>query len=306
MLSPDPAVVNLRESASWLAAHGCHVFPLIPGGKQPAIKNWEHAATTLPGKVRQFWASQAFNIGIATGPSGLVVIDLDLPKPDGTIPGEWDRRGIRDGCDIFAELSVLAGATFPPDTFTVATPSGGTHFYHRAPAGTPLRNTTSKLGWLIDTRAAGGYVVGPGSLIDGTHYRTINPTPPIDLPGWLADRLTPPPTPARTVVPDWPPLRPGPTALTDGRLLAYVYAALRAELGNVYAAIEGRRNHTLNAAAFAVGQLVAPGWLDLDTAAYLLTNAGTEIGLSATEAARTVASGLAAGARQPRTIGETA
>ena len=58
--------------------------------------------------------------------------------------------------------------TGPADTCTVATPSGGLHLYYRAPAEDErLRNTAGTLGWKVDTRAHGGYVVAPGSVVDG-------------------------------------------------------------------------------------------------------------------------------------------
>ena len=79
--------------------------------------------------------------------------------------------------------------------FTAATPGGGTHLYFTAPPGTQLRNTAGRLGWLIDARATGGYVLAPGSLIGGKPYTVINPDPPEPLPGWLADRLTADPAP---------------------------------------------------------------------------------------------------------------
>ena len=45
----------------------------------------------------------------------------------------------------------------------------------------------ARLGWLIDTRARGGYVVGPGSIVslpDGTgRYEVTYDRPPAPLPG---------------------------------------------------------------------------------------------------------------------------
>jgi hypothetical protein len=55
----------------------------------------------------------------------------------------------------------------PDRTYTVATASGGEHLYFRQPVGLQLRNTQgehgSGLGWCIDTRGHGGFVVAAGS-----------------------------------------------------------------------------------------------------------------------------------------------
>ena len=73
--------------ALYLAAMGWHVFPLAPMTKrQPAVKDWENRATTDPDRIRRCWAADRWNIGIATGPSGLVVVDLDMPKDGDTGP----------------------------------------------------------------------------------------------------------------------------------------------------------------------------------------------------------------------------
>src|SRR5262245_30610328 len=69
---------GLLSSALAAADLGWHVFPCAPGSKRPALKdNWQGLATTDPGRIRSWWARQGYNIGIACGPSGLVVIDLD-------------------------------------------------------------------------------------------------------------------------------------------------------------------------------------------------------------------------------------
>jgi hypothetical protein len=299
LLSNDPLVVSLRESALWLAGRGWHVFPLVPNGKRPALDNWQQAATTMPGKIGQAWARRPFNIGIACGPSGLLVLDLDQPKPGQQLPSDWQQPGIRDGSDVFAALSERAGAAFPPDTFTVATPSGGMHLYYRRPAALSLGNSCKTRAPMIDTRCVGGLIAAPGSTINGTRYRTLNPTPPADLPDWLTDLLTPPPPrPATASLPLAALGTPG-----RGRRAAYATAGLRNALAAVYAAPGGQRNNTLYASAAAIGQLVAAGDLDHATAEHLLITAGTDIGLHEAETHRTVRSGMTTGARRPRQIG---
>lgn len=288
---------HLVTAALWYAARGWHVFPLAPGSKRPAVEAWETAATTEPDRIRVGWAHAEYNIGIACGPSGLLVADLDVPKdPADTPPPPWDTEpGIRDGADVLATLAEQAGQAFPFGTFQVQTASGGIHLYFAQPRGQQLRNTTARLGWKIDTRGHGGYVVAAGSIVDGRRYTTLHAIRPAPLPGWLADALNR--RPGHQTATSRPTVPTG--AYSAGE--AYAHAALRGELARVLAARPGERNDTLNAAAYALGQLAGVGLLDPDEITAALTVAATHIGLSDTEAARTIASGLDSGAQHPRT-----
>ncbi|WOT34269.1 bifunctional DNA primase/polymerase [Streptomyces coeruleorubidus] len=73
------------------ASRGWHVFPLIPGAKRPAIRDWETRATTDRERISRCWTHAAYNVGIATGPSGLIVVDLDTPKGPDDTPGRMGR-----------------------------------------------------------------------------------------------------------------------------------------------------------------------------------------------------------------------
>jgi hypothetical protein len=305
---------DLLTAALATANHGWHVFPLRPGSKVPALHGltdcdhtgpcitghvgWEQRATTDPDRIRATWTHGAFNIGLATGPSGLVVVDLDTAKPDDNPPAHWDLPGVQDGQDVLAVLADLHGQPVPVDTFTVATPSGGVHLYFLAPVeGEPLRNTQGSIGWKVDTRANGGYVVAPGSRTNRGTYRVVVDLPPTPLPAWLADLLRPAPLPA---VPDRP------VSVGRSRRARYLEAAIRAEVVKVADANKGRRNATLYAAALALGQLVAGGELAAaDVEAALLTAAGRHIAVGAYsegQARRTIASGIARGANRPRQV----
>ena len=88
-------------SALAAADLGWHVFPCAPGAKRPALReNWQDLATTDADRVRSWWARQPYNVGIACGPSGLVVIDLDVAH-DGQSGAGRPRLGRRrpaSGC----------------------------------------------------------------------------------------------------------------------------------------------------------------------------------------------------------------
>ncbi|WP_067477647.1 bifunctional DNA primase/polymerase [Nocardia amamiensis] len=283
----------LLRAALAAAGRGWSVFPLIPGGKTPAVRGWEDRATTDPGRIRRHWAAGASNnIGIATGRSGLVVIDLD----DGDdCPPPETFAGARHGRDVLVMLAARAGAEVPTDTYTVATPAG-LHLYFRAPDGLELRNTTAKLGWRIDTRAHGGYVVAAGSLLRKGKYRVVRAAPVAELPGWLATALTPPPLPE-----SGPPLH-----LSGPRATAYLRAILDDEARAVASAHVGTRHMTLLKAARALGRLVGGQELAVQDARHALMIAsaghiGTE-DYTAAEVLRTIDDGIAYGRQLPRRI----
>jgi hypothetical protein len=234
------------------------------------------------------------------------VIDLDTidpNDPDDTVPRQWADRGITDGAGVLAALAADAGHEMPA-TFTVATPSGGTHLYYAAPTGEgapALRNTAGDrgrgLGWKIDTRAHGGYVVAAGSYTPTGLYTITDDRAPVPLPGWILDRLRPPAL---------PPIPTGSIRTAQGRVSRYVHAAITAETQRVYSAPKGQRNACLYVAAVALGQLVAGGSLPEHHArGALLDAAGRHLAIgaySAHQAEQTITSGLRAGAKRPRTI----
>ena len=61
-----------------------------------------------------------------------------------------------------------------PNTFTVQTPSGGYHFYYRVDRLVKCRVRVHEE---IDIRGENGYVVGPGSCINGKFYEIKNNVP---------------------------------------------------------------------------------------------------------------------------------
>jgi len=283
---PDEAL--LRAATTW-AGFGWHVFPCAVGGKQPALRgSWEDRATTKTDVIEMWWRRHPYNIGIACGPSGLAVLDLDVSRrgkaaPDGA-------SGQPAGTDTFLRLCSGHGQPVPA-TFTVRTPSRGYHLYFTDPEAS-VRNSAGRLGPLIDVRGVGGYVVGPGSRIDGNPYSVLIPAPPVPLPSWIAALLRQP-DPARG------PYVPSPAApVRDNG--AWALAALGDEARCVATAPEGTRNHMLNRAAFRLGQLAGGGLLPTDEVSTALAAAATQAGLPPAEAARTIRSGITAGIRVPR------
>jgi Bifunctional DNA primase/polymerase, N-terminal len=307
-----PHTARLLAAALAAAGRGWSVLPLRPDDKRPAFPDhtadrctgtdprcrdghagWEQRATTDPDRIRRAWSTRPYGVGVACGPSGLLVLDVDLPKLGAVPPAEWAIDGVADGFDVLAVLAERAGQPFPADTYTVQTGRGGTHLYYRQPAGARLGNGAGRLGWLLDTRGHGGYVVAAGSSVDGHPYTVWDGRPPAELPDWLAHLLTP------AVA---APVRPTSAPPAD-RLPAYLRAAVAGEVAHVAAATEGVRNRTLFAAAAVLGQLVAGAGLPAELVTAELEQAAAGIGLTPAEAAATIRSGLRAGARRPRQPG---
>ncbi|MER7576842.1 bifunctional DNA primase/polymerase [Streptomyces sp. NPDC126514] len=279
------------------AARGWHVFPLRPGTKRPALHGeaacprtgecadghlkWEQRATRDPERIHAAWSAAAFNIGIATGPSGLVVVDLDMPKTK-------DSADAPCGATVFEALCERAGHAVP-DTYRVRTASGGTHLYFTAPNGVRLTNTAGTIGELVDTRAWGGYVVAAGSTTDTGAYEAVSGSMAAPLPEWLQTILKP--APARSTGPLRPPA-------VDGSRAAL--SALEAECAVVSAAPDKQRNTTLNRCAFKVGRFVAWGDIPWHVVEEAFQGVGEGRGLTAAECRATIRSALDSSIRKAR------
>jgi hypothetical protein len=281
----DDACVH--HAAVEAVQRGWHVFPTRPGGKEP--RQGLHWADVAVGSIEQLKRAQwrpGENYGVACKRSGLVVVDLDRPKPGYAYPPRWeswrDELGVVDGRDVLAVLAERHGGGCWPDTYTVHTPSGGAHLYYAAPAGRTIGN--KPLGPMIDIRGGGdgngGYVVGPGSILGGRRYEVIDGQDPAPLPGWIADLLDPP-RPYLAAVPP-PAARPGDRVAA--RLEGLIVAVLDAR--------PGERNNVLHWAACRGAEMIAAGQLDDGQVSDSLAAAACRVGLDDGEARRTIASAL--------------
>jgi hypothetical protein len=137
----------LLDAALRYAKLGYRVFPCVPGGKSPVTEHGFHDATTDAAQIEQWWTEQPrANIGLAT--EGLLVIDID----------GRDNPWLANQPERTLEL-----ASVP----TALTPRGGSHRVFRQPAGKDWRCTEGRLAPKVDTRAAGGYIVAPPSVVEG-------------------------------------------------------------------------------------------------------------------------------------------
>ncbi|QUQ71175.1 bifunctional DNA primase/polymerase [Kutzneria sp. CA-103260] len=307
---------HLLAAALAAAARGRRVFPLRPGSKLPALhglrtcpgtdacadghQGWEQRATTDPDIIHRCWSARTFNISLATGPSGLVVVDLDTRKSPSEVPPDgWNREGVVDGHDVFTAVCEQAGQPVPWETYAVSTARGGSHLYFTAPPGTQLRNTGGEagtgLGWKVDTRAHGGYVVAAGSTTSDGPYTVTENTDPAELPGWLAKRLAPRPMVATTAAP----------VRVSARLPNYVDAAITGECERVAKAQPTNHTSVLFTASIALGQLLGARMLPATTAELALYEAAAQMvsgpcRCTEREVRRTITNGLRIGSNRPR------
>lgn len=154
-------IANLQWALQY-ARRGWHVFPVHemngPGacscgkacstpGKHPRTQHGFKDATRDEAAITTWWTQWPnANIGIATGPSDLLVLDVD-PKNGGTTSLE-------------ALLKQLGDAVM--DTVRCKTGGDGLHVYY-ARGGRDITISAGKLGAGLDIRANGGYVVAPPS-----------------------------------------------------------------------------------------------------------------------------------------------
>jgi hypothetical protein len=156
-------MANKLEAARALAAQGFKIFPIRPNAKAPPLwKDWPSKATS---KLPEAWPEDA-NIGIST--EGMVVIDVDVKK---------------GGRESLHTLQMLHS---PPDTLTSVTPTGGLHLFFRG----ETKNGVDVLGPGLDIRSNGGYVVAPGSTIDGREYTFEDTNVTVaEAPDWLIQKV---------------------------------------------------------------------------------------------------------------------
>ena len=161
-----------------------------------------------------------------------------------------------------------------------------------------------RIGPGLDTRGDGGYVIVPPSIHETGHRYAWLGDPWHELataPQWLIDAARA--RPERTITE-----RAVAMIRTPCDAGAYGHAALRAEIATLAATPPGRRNHTLNRAAFSLFQLVAGGELTEAEVLAALQQACVANGLARDDGwgsvRATIRSGRGAGLQHPRSRGE--
>ena len=153
---------ELKQAAIELAEDGFWIFPCRAGTKIPAIKGYLDARMTVQ-EVSEWWDRHPTdNIGMNPEANGLVVLDLDLYKPE----FNWDR-------DV-------------PGTMSVASASGGEHYYFEDGGYRFPGKFNGYEG--VDIKHRGVVVLPPSRFGNGV-YEWGNDELPARLPDWFPTRV---------------------------------------------------------------------------------------------------------------------
>ncbi len=154
---------------------GWYVFPCKPGAKEPLVPGGFKAATNSENKIHEWWTKwPKANVGIATGASGLTVLDID------------------HGLTSVVDLRNYQTANGLPETYTVRTGRGdgfGVQLYY---SGEGLKS----IAWEDvqafpetvrgDVRGGSGYVLAAGSLHpSGAFYEALVEAPIASVPDFV-------------------------------------------------------------------------------------------------------------------------
>ena len=162
---------KLQAALAW-AERGFPVFPLAPNTKEPLHLDWPSVATTDRDTIVRLWrdpvlqVEQDYNIGTLC--NDMVVVDVD----------------VKDGKDGHNQYMQLGGHY---ETLVVQTPTNGYHCYFVGPD-----SSNAPIAADVDIRSHNGFVVAPGSTIDGVAYTMVTDREPSYVPDGVSQRLRDP------------------------------------------------------------------------------------------------------------------
>ena len=156
---------KLEAALAW-ARRGFPVFPVEEGGKKPAsiITSFVEQSTTDEKQIRAWWTDGLgigelnYNIGFHTRDH--TVLDVDVKN---------DNVGLATAKQLNLDWSTLV----------VKTPSGGYHLTYGKP---DFLVGQHPIGPGVDVRSHHGYVLAPGSTINGYCYEIVLDEDPAPLP----------------------------------------------------------------------------------------------------------------------------
>lgn len=160
---------HFLKAALAYAAADRRVFPCKPGGKEPLTRRGHLDATTDPRRITAWWRRWPdANIATPTGRGSGLTLDVDHPASLDALEAEHGKL---------------------PPTRTHSTGSGGMHLIFRYPDGVEIRNSARKLGFGLDVRGEGGYMIVPPSRTTRP-YEVLDALPLAEPPAWLVEALT--------------------------------------------------------------------------------------------------------------------
>lgn len=133
--------------ASKLISLGFYLIPLRSNQKAPTLTNWANRGSSDITQLQE-WQKEFpdCNFGVLTG-RGMIVLDID-------------NKNEKNGTVALRAMGEI------PDTFSVATPSGGLHYYFKTDV--EFNNSIGSDG--IDIKSDGGQVVCAGSTLGSSKY----------------------------------------------------------------------------------------------------------------------------------------
>jgi Bifunctional DNA primase/polymerase, N-terminal/AAA domain/Primase C terminal 1 (PriCT-1) len=165
--------MSLLDVALACAARGWYVFPCKPKGKEPMIGGGFKSASNLPDDVRMWWNKWPdANVGIATGASGLTVLDID------------------HGLKGITNLRAFCAYRGIPETYTVRTgrrDGFGVQMYFQGGSLKSIPWVDSEDGTINgDVRSGSGYVMAAGSYHpSGAFYEALVEAPIASEPPYV-------------------------------------------------------------------------------------------------------------------------
>lgn len=277
-----------RQAARCMAFQGFPVFPCLHDKSPAEGTRWKEVKPRPHQDVTASWENEwgDYLPAIVLAEYRLLVIDPD----------------VKNGCKgLDAWQALVAEYGLPDGVPIVDTPTGGRHYYFRIPNGLIFGNSPGSLPAGIDVRGAGGYVIAPGAMLpDGRRWSCqgdyVFRDAPL-MPDWLIAILTPAVVNNPVVT-----ARPKPVNLSGAA--SYWGGGFADEINALRLAKKGGRNTALNAAAFAIGQMVGKGGVDAQEAIMALVDAATGIGLVEDDGLRkvmaTIRSGFVGSENKPR------
>lgn len=284
--------MNTIIDAVRAAQRGFHIFPVEDFGKTPHTTTppytirWSEVATNDIPTIIKLWNQwPEANIGVACKPSGLLVVDCDIPKREYALKGtRWeylhDALGpLVDGETVYDQVidRYGGGANFGDmsATYCVTTGSGGAHYYYWWPDGVQASQASLVKG-ILDIRCnggeRGGYVLGEGSCtMAGGYVRSSRTTEIMDAPPWLVELCKERPKYSRAAAREY---EKGGSLNFGGLVDTVMYA------------VEGNRN---NALLYCARAMCSDG-ASMEEAMALLGEAAAAAGLTETETRDTIRS----------------
>ena len=299
----------MRQLAETYRAWGFNLVPL-GADKRPVVtgvnpgggvyrfrwEDWQtqpQTAKLWQGIRKPEWWTEVAGIAAVCGPVSGDLVCIDFDKTEfGSV-------------DTFLSLLNLSFL------WVVDTPGGGWHVWLRCPGLTldkgKLDQPAATGNGHIELRHAGHYAALPGSAhpSGGTYAwhsaPPVEPPPIVDQTALLdAYHVVTVATPKVQTQPPVAPVNGNGYHQPEEGANKWAQAALASEVDELKRAAVGGRNAALNKAAFALGSIVAGGYLTEHAVIDALTAAAQAIGLADDEISATLDSGLQSGAKSPR------